>query len=345
MKAVGKTKRGPGIEVFDIAEPEVGPEDVLVRVRASAICGTDLHYYHWDGYAERHNPGFPRVLGHEFSGDVVKVGDNVKTLKVGDRVAGETHIPCKVCYLCNTGRMHICKNMKIFGVDTLYGSFAPYTVLPEITAVKIPDSISYEEGALLEPFGVALHAICEASIGPGDVVVITGCGPIGLFAQQLAKISGASMVISTDTREYRLNLSKRIGVDETINVLNVDPVGRVRELTDGKGADVVIELSGANVAVRQALDMAALNGKVVFVGTTQKPTEIDTTNQILYKELKVSGITGRIMFDTWYRSIKLVQNKIVDLTQVMTHKFALDDASKAFELLDKGEAGKVLFIP
>jgi len=345
LKAIGKTRKGPGIEVFDIEEPKVGPEDVLVRVKATAICGTDLHYYHWDGYAERHNPGFPRVLGHEFCGEVVGVGENVKTVKVGDKVAGETHIPCKTCYLCNTGRMHICKNMKIFGVDTLYGSFAPYTVLPEITAVKLPEEISYEEGALLEPFGVALHAVCEANIRPGDVVVVTGCGPIGLFAQQLAKISGASMVVSTDTRDYRLNLSKKIGVDEVINALNVDPVSRVRELTDGRGADVVIELSGANVAVKQALDMAALNGKVVFVGTTQKPTEIDTTNQILYKELRVSGITGRIMFDTWYRGIMLVRKKTVDVTKVITHKFPLDDAQKAFELLDKGEAGKVLFIP
>jgi threonine 3-dehydrogenase len=345
MKAVGKTNKNPGIEIFEIKEPECGSDDVLVRVKATAICGTDLHYYHWDGYAERHNPGFPRVLGHEFCGDVVKVGENVRSIKVGDRVAGETHIPCGVCYFCRTGNMHICKNMKIFGVDTIYGSFAPYTVLPEITVVKVPNNISYDEGAVLEPLGVAVHAITEANIKPGDSVAITGCGPIGLFAQQLAKITGASKVISTDLKDYRLELSRKVGVTEAVNVANVDPVKRVRELTDGTGAKVVIEISGSNTAIKQALEMASLTGRVVLVGTAQKPTELDTTNMLIYKEIKLSGITGRLMFDTWYRAIDIVSNKLIDLNLVITHKLSLDDAGKAFTLSDKGEAGKILFLP
>ncbi|MGQ9781535.1 MAG: zinc-binding dehydrogenase [Nitrososphaeria archaeon] len=345
MKAVGKTMKAPGIEVFDIEEPKTGPDDVLIRVKATAICGTDLHYYHWDGYAERHNPGFPRVLGHEFCGDVVEVGKNVKTLKVGDRVAGETHIPCQACFFCRTGKMHICKSMKIFGVDTIYGSFASCTVMPEITAVKVPDSIGYEEGAVLEPLGVALHAITEANIKPGDVVAITGCGPIGLFAQQLAKLNGASKIVSTDIKDYRLSLSRKIGVTEAVNVINVDPVEKIRELTDGMGADVVIEISGSNAAVKQSLEMASLNGRVVLVGTTPKPTELDTTAMLIYKEIKLSGITGRIMFDTWYKAIRIVENKLIDVDQVITHRFPLDQADKAFILSDRGEAGKVLFLP
>ncbi len=345
MKAVGKTQKGQGIDVFDIEEPELGLDDCLVRVKATAICGTDLHYYHWDAYAEKHNPGLPRVLGHEFCGDVVKVGQNVKGLKIGDKVAGETHIPCGVCYFCKTGNMHICRNMKIFGVDTIYGSFAPYTVIPEITAVKIPDDIGYEEGAVLEPLGVAMHAITEANIQPGDSVVITGCGPIGLFAQQLAKIAGASKVISTEVKDYRLKLSEKIGVTEAINVSAVDPVKRTRELTGGMGANVVIEISGSSIAIQQALQMASLRGRVVLVGTAQKPTEIDTTNMLIYKEIRLSGMTGRLMFDTWYRAINIVASEMIDLNTVITHRFTLEDADRAFTLSDKGETGKVLFLP
>ena len=345
LKAVGKTSKDPGIEIFEIEEPKCGPDDVLVRVRATAICGTDLHYYHWDGYAERHNPGFPRVLGHEFCGDIVEVGDNVRSLKIGDRVAGETHIPCGACYFCRTGNMHICRNMQIFGVDTIYGSFASHTALPGVIAVKVPSEISYDEGAVLEPLGVAVHAITEANIKPGDSVVITGCGPIGLFAQQLAKIAGASKVISTDLKDYRLELSRKIGVTEAINVAKIDPVKRVKELTDGMGAKVVIEISGSNIAIKQALDMASLTGRVVLVGTAQKPTELDTTNMLIYKEIKLSGITGRLMFDTWYRAIDIVSNKLIDLNPIITHKLSLDDAEKAFNLSDKGEAGKILFLP
>jgi threonine 3-dehydrogenase len=345
LKAVGKTSKNPGIEIFEIEEPKPASGDVLVEVKATAICGTDLHYYHWDGYAERHNPGFPRVLGHEFCGDIIEVGKDVKSLKVGDKVAAETHIPCGTCYFCRTGKMHICKNMKIFGVDTLYGSFASRTTLPEITAVKVPDGISYEEGAVLEPLGVAVHAITKANIKPGDSVVITGCGPIGLFAQQLAKAAGASKIISTDLKEYRLSLSKNVGVTEAINVAVVDPVKRVKELTGGEGANVVIEISGSNVAIKQALEMASLTGRVVLVGTAQKPTDIDTTNMLIYKEIDLSGITGRLMFDTWYRAIEIVSNRLIDLHPIITHKLSLDDAEKAFNLSDKGEAGKVLFIP
>ncbi|MEM3404188.1 MAG: alcohol dehydrogenase catalytic domain-containing protein [Nitrososphaeria archaeon] len=345
VKAIGKTKKTPGIEVIDIEEPALGPEDVLVRVKATAICGTDLHYYHWDAYAERHNPGLPRVLGHEFCGDVIKIGENVKTLHPGDRVSGETHIPCKSCIFCRTGKMHICKDMKIFGVDTIYGSFAPYTALPEVTAVKIPDEIPYEVGAVLEPLGVAVHAVSEAQIRPGDFVVVMGCGPIGVYAQQLAKLAGASKIISTDVKDYRLNLSRKAGVGEAINVLRSDPVARVMELTNGVGADVVIEVSGANSAIKQALDSVKRTGRIVLVGTAHKPTEVDTTNYLIYKEIKMSGITGRLMFDTWYQSIKIAVNKLIDLGVVTTHRFELDDAEEAFSLIDKGEGGKVVFLP
>ena len=232
MEAVGKLKGGPGIDVFEIDEPRPGPGEVIVEVRATAICGTDLHFYYWDDYARRHNPGFPKVLGHEFSGVVVEVGEGVKRLDIGDRVAAETHIPCGSCYYCRTGRPHICENVKLYGIDTTYGSFTKYTILPERVAIRIPEEISFEEAALLEPFGVAMHAVSEAGIKPGDTVAVLGCGPIGLFIQQLAKISGASKVIATEVSKYRLNLARKVGAaDEVVDALREDPVRRVYELS------------------------------------------------------------------------------------------------------------------
>jgi len=251
MKAMGKLRKGPGIDVFDVKKPKPGSNEVLIEVRATGICGTDLHFYHWDDFAKKRNPGFPKVLGHEFGGIVVKVGEGVKTLKVGDRVAGEPHIPCGNCYYCKVGKAHICENLKIYGVDTLCGSFTKYTILPESTAVKIPEDIDFETAALFEPFGVALHAIDEANIRPGDVVVVLGCGPIGLYIQQLAKLSGASKVIGVEVSKYRLELAMKIGVaDELIDASSTDPVKQILKITNGRGANVVIEASGSVIAIK-----------------------------------------------------------------------------------------------
>jgi len=344
VEAVGKLKGGPGIDVFEIDEPRPGPGEVIVEVRATAICGTDLHFYYWDDYARRHNPGFPKVLGHEFSGVVVEVGEGVKGLDIGDRVAAETHIPCGSCYYCRTGRPHICENVKLYGIDTTYGSFTKYTILPERVAIKVPEEISFEEAALLEPFGVAMHAVSEAGIKPGDTVAVLGCGPIGLFIQQLAKISGASKVIATEVSKYRLNLASKVGAaDEVVDALREDPVKRVYELT-GRGVDVVFEASGSTKAMRQGLEMVSKSGRVVQVGIARKPTEINI-NTIVEKEVRLVGIAGRLMFSTWYRSIGTVQSRAIDVLQVVTHRLPLRQAPKAFETLSKGEAGKVLLIP
>ncbi|MEM2178901.1 MAG: alcohol dehydrogenase catalytic domain-containing protein [Candidatus Methanomethylicaceae archaeon] len=349
VKAVGKLNRNIGINIFYIDKPSPKANEVQIEVKAAAICGSDLHFYHWDEYAEnaakRSTNFFPHILGHEISGVVTEIGENVKEIKIGDRIALETHIPCNMCYYCKTGKMHICENVLLYGIHT-NGAFTKYAIAPEICAVKIPNEITYIEAALLEPFGVAYHAIEKANIKPGDIVLITGCGPIGLFAQQLARVAGASKVFSTDIKEYRLELSKKIAnVDEAINVSKVDPIKKIKEVTKGKGVDVIIELSGSSIAIEQIFKMVAKGGKIILVGTATSPVTIDTTQLIVYKEVEVYGITGRIMFNTWYKVMDIVANKLVNIESVISHKLPLEEAEKGFELIIQGNASKVILLP
>lgn len=286
------------------------------------------------------------TVGHEFSGKVVEVGKEVRSLGPGDNVAGESHIPCRVCYYCRTGNMHICQNMLIFGLQTKEGSFAKYAAVPEIIAYRLPSGISYEEGALLEPFGVAVHGIERTGIEPGDVVLVMGSGPIGIFAQQVAKASGASMVIAAELKQFRLDLAKRIGsADVYVNTEKEDIVKRTMELTNGRGADAVIELAGAPITIRQAFQALKKTGRVGLVGLSEKPVEIETTSMIIYKEATVFGSTGRSMFGTWERMTSLVANRRVNLTGVITDRLPLEKAEDGFQRVIKGESGKVLFTP
>lgn len=346
MKAVRKIEPKPGIAVQEIDEPTIGPSQVLVEVKATAICGSDLHIYRWDEQTARWKTPLPMTVGHEFSGKVVEVGKEVRSLRPGDNVAGESHIPCRVCYYCRTGNMHICQNMLIFGLQTKEGSFAKYAAVPEIIAYKLPSGISYEEGALLEPFGVAVHGIERTGIEPGDVVLVMGSGPIGIFAQQVAKASGASMVIAAELKQFRLDLAKRIGsADVYVNTEKEDIVKRTMELTNGRGADAVIELAGAPITIRQAFQALKKTGRVGLVGLSEKPVEIETTSMIIYKEATVFGSTGRSMFGTWERMTSLVANRRVNLTGVITDRLPLEKAEDGFQRVIKGESGKVLFTP
>jgi threonine 3-dehydrogenase len=286
------------------------------------------------------------TVGHEFSGKVVEVGKEVKSTRPGDNVAGESHIPCGICYYCRTGNMHICQNMLIFGLQTKEGSFAKYAAVPEIIVYKLPSGISYEEGALLEPFGVAVHGIERTGIEPGDVVLVFGSGPIGIFAQQVAKASGASMVIAAGRRKFRLDLARRIGsADVFLSTESDDIVKRTIELTNGRGADVVIELAGDPTTIRQAFQALKKTGRVGLVGLPAKPVEIEATSMIIYKEATVAGSTGRLMFGTWERMVRLVASKRVNLTGVITDRLPLDKADEGFQRVMKGQSGKVLFTP
>jgi threonine 3-dehydrogenase len=285
-------------------------------------------------------------MGHEWSGKVVEVGKDVEILRPGDRVAGESHIPCGNCYYCRTGNMHVCQNMLVFGVQTKEGSFSKYAAIPEIIGYRLPAAVSFEEGSLLEPFGVALHAFERVGIEPGDVVLVTGCGPIGIFAQQIAKTSGASIVIAAEIKQFRLDLAKKIGsADVYLNNEREDLVKRTMELTNGRGADLVIELAGSPTTFRQSFQALKKTGRVGLVGLPEKPLEIEATTMIIYKEAKVVGSHGRAMFGTWERMVSLVASKRVNLTAVITDRLPLEKAEEGFQRVFRGESGKVLFTP
>lgn len=346
MKAVRKIEPRPGIVVQETEEPEIGPSQVLVEIKATAICGSDIHIYNWDEQTTRWKTPLPMTVGHEFAGTVAEVGKEVKSLRPGDNVAGESHIPCGICYYCRTGNMHICQDMLIFGLQTKEGSFAKYAAVPEIIAYKLPSGISYEEGALLEAFGVAVHGIERTRIEPGDAVLVIGSGPIGIFAQQVAKASGASIVIAAGRRQFRLDLARRIGsADVFLSTEKEDVVKRTMELTNGRGADVVIELAGVPTTIRQGFQALKKTGRIALVGLPAKPVEIEATSMIIYKEATVTGSTGRSMFGTWERMARLVASKRVNLTGVITDRLPLDKAEEGFQRVLKGESGKVLFIP
>jgi threonine 3-dehydrogenase len=346
LKAIRKTVPKPGVEVQELEEPKIKPSEVLVKVDATAICGSDLHLYRWDQQTTRWNSPLPMTIGHEFSGKVVEVGSNVKLLKTDDRIAGESHIPCGLCQYCRTGNMHVCQNMQIFGIQTKEGSFAQYAAVPEIIAYKLPQSVSYEQGAVLEPFGVAVHAIERVGIEAGDVVLVIGSGPIGIFAQQLATVSGASNVIAVDRMQFRLDLAKRIGSANTyLNADKEDVVKRTMELTNGRGADVVVELAGTPVTTVQALQAVKKCGRVALVGLSDKPVQVEPTSMIIYKEATVFGSTGRSMFGTWERMVTLVESKKINPSAVVTDRLPLDRAEDGFQRVMKGNSGKVVFTP
>jgi len=346
MKAVRKIEPKPGIWVQDVEEPKIDPTQVLVEVKATAICGSDIHIYNWDEQTTRWKSPIPMTVGHEFSGKVVEVGKDVRAIRPGDNVAGESHIPCGICYYCRTGNMHICQDMLIYGLQTREGSFARYAVVPEIIAYKLPASVPYDEGALLEPFGVAVHGIERTGIQPGDVVLVMGAGPIGIFAQQVAKASGAAMVIAAELRQFRLDLAKRIGsADVYVNTEKEDIVKRTMELTNGRGADVIIELAGSPMTIRQSFQALKKTGRVGLVGLPSKSVEIEATSMIIYKEATVFGSTGRAMFGTWERMAALVASKRVNLAGVITDRLPLEKAEDGFQRVMKGESGKVLFLP
>jgi len=346
LKAIIKTVPKPGVEVREIEEPKIKPSEVLVKIEATAICGSDLHIYRWDEQATRWKSPLPMTIGHEWSGKILEAGSNVKSLRPGDNVAGESHIPCGSCFYCRTGNMHICQNMLIFGLQTSEGSFAQYAAVPEIIAYKLPSGVSYEEGAVFEPFGVALHAIERVGIQPGDVVLVMGAGPIGIFAQQIAKVSGASLVIAAELKQFRLDLAKKIGsADVYVNTEKEDAVKRTMELTNGRGADVVIELAGAPITTVQALQAVKKCGRVGLVGLSDKPVQIEPTSMIIYKEATIYGSTGRAMFGTWERMATLVASNKIKPSAVITDRLSLEKAEEGFQRVIRGESGKVIFIP
>ena len=342
MQALIKTTP-ENAEIQTIPIPDPGKDQVLMRVKAAALCGTDLHVYHWNSWAQHAGIPLPMVMGHECCGDVVALGENVKEVQVGDKVVAETHIPCGNCYQCLNGEPHICRNLKIFGIH-MDGCFAEYAVVPAVCARKIPVEIPYQVGAVMEPLGTALRSAHETEVA-GAVVVVLGCGPIGLFTIASAVALGAATVIASDISSLRLDIASRMGADITLNPLNDDIVNTVLAATDQNGADVIIDASGNVAAIKQGFACLRKGGRVALIGLPDQPIELELGKEVVFKEAKIIGIHGRKMFNTWTRMENLLVSEKIDILPAITHTLPLSQWKEGIDLAISGEACKVIYEP
>lgn len=339
MKAYVKTHKQKGFTLMDVEIPnELGSHEVLIKVLSVSLCGTDVHIYNYDAWAEgRIKP--PLTIGHEFSGRVVKVGSEVTRVKIGDIVASETHIVCGKCSFCREGKGHICENTKIIGVD-VDGAFAEYIRMPEDNLFVDTSGIDPSLLSVLEPLGNAVHTALHFDIVLKDVVVL-GCGPIGLMAVDVLKNSGAAKIIAIETNETRLKLAKELGADVVINPLKEDVVARVLEETNNHGVDVVTEFAGNAKALALALDYTKKGGAISILGIFKDKVEFDI-NKVVFKGLHLYGVTGRRMYESWHQIDKLLKTKKLRLDKVVTHKLNFDEMDKAFQIMDEKNCGKVV---
>jgi len=342
MQAVVKSGPKPGAELQKVAVPEIGPRDVLVRVRAASICGTDLHIYSWDRWAQRRlRP--PLVFGHEFCGVVERVGSEVHTVREGDFVSAEMHLACGHCYQCRTGQRHICQNVRIIGIDA-DGCFAEFVKIPESNIWKIDPAIPVDYAAILDPLGNAVHTVLAGEIA-GLSVTITGAGPIGLFAIAVAKACGAGPIFAVEPHPFRQKLAGKMGATLVVDPSTTDAAKRILAQTDGLGTDVVLEMSGHPDAVRQAFQMLRRGGRISLLGIPAKPVELDLANDVIFKGALVQGINGRRVFETWYRMQSLLKSGALDLAPLITDRLPLSEFSSGITKLLSGDASKVLLYP
>lgn len=342
MKALVKHTSGRGAQLQTVDIPSIQDDEVLVQVKATSICGTDVHIYTWDEWAEsRVKP--PYTFGHEFAGVVVETGKNVTNVKEGDYVSAETHVVCGHCPQCLTGQYHICRNTKILGVD-MNGCFAEYVAIPAKNIWKNPSDMPYDLASIQEPMGNAVQTVLSGDVA-AKTVAVTGCGPIGLMAIGVAKAAGASKVFAFDLNDYRLDLAQKMGADVVVNSKNQDPLQVVAKHTDGNGVDVVCEMSGAPIAINQAFKMITNGGRVSILSLPTRPVEIDLTNDVVFKGVTVKGITGRKIFETWQQVSRFLQSGAVDVKPMLTHSFDLEDFEKGFDLMIEGKCGKVVLHP
>ena len=317
MKALSKLKPEQGIWMTDVAEPELGHNDLLIKIRKTAICGTDIHIYNWDDWAQSTIP-VPMVVGHEYVGEVVGIGQEVRGFSLGDRVSGEGHITCGHCRNCRGGRTHLCRNTTGVGVDR-EGAFAEYLVIPAFNAFKLPDDISDDLASIFDPFGNAVHTALSFDV-VGEDVLITGAGPIGIMAAAVCKHVGARNVVITDVNEYRLDLARQMGVTRAVNVAKESLDDVMAELKMTEGFDVGLEMSGVPMAFNDMLDKMNHGGKVAMLGIPPNDMSIEW-GKVIFKGLVIKGIYGREMFETWYKMAALIQSGL-DLTPIITHHFS-----------------------
>lgn len=342
MKAIVKSRPESGFDYTEVPKPIPGPKDVLIRVSLASVCGTDFHITEWDAWSASRIPT-PMVYGHEFCGVVAEVGDKVDGFAPGDYVSAEMHLACGRCHQCQQGNRHICEQVKIFGVD-LPGCFAEYVAIPAKQVVKLPENIKPEYGALLDSLGNSVHAVSRADVA-GKTVHVAGCGPLGLFAIVLAKAMGALHVYASDVAPFRLDLARQAGADHVFAADQMRVSDALNQLTDGRGVDVVLEMSGNPHAINDAFKSLKLGGRVVMMGIPKGNVELDLSRDIIFKEATVIGINGREMFQTWFLMLDLLAAGKLDLDFIITHQLALADFGTAMDLIRQGVSGKILLKP
>ncbi len=337
MKALVKREAKPGLWMMDQPIPSIGHNDVLIKIKKTAICGTDIHIYKWDEWAEK-TIKVPMIIGHEFVGEIVDMGSEVTGFKVGDRVSGEGHIPCNFCRNCRAGRKYLCRNHQSVGV-TRTGCFAEYLALPAANAFLLSDSIPDNIAAFLDPFGNATHTALSFDL-VGEDVLINGAGPIGCMCVAIAKHVGARHVVITDINDYRLKLAKEMGATRAVNVKHEKLQDVIRELKMTEGFDVGLEVSGNADAFNSMLETIVHGGRIALLGFLPRETKIDW-NHLIMKGLILKGIYGREIFETWYKMEAMLQSGL-NISPILTHQFSVDDFEKAFAVMLSGESGKVV---
>lgn len=337
MKALVKAKPETGIWMERVPVPEPGPNDVLIKVKKTAICGTDVHIYNWDAWAQATIP-VPMVVGHEFCGEIVETGQAARKYRVGQRVSGEGHIVCGTCRNCRAGRAHLCRNTEGVGVNRP-GAFGEYLSIPESNVVTIPDSIPDEIAAIFDPFGNAVHTALSFDL-IGEDVLVTGAGPIGIMGALVAQHVGARKVVITDINATRLDLARAMGVKNVVDASSQDLADVMRDIGMTEGFDVGLEMSGAAPAFRDMIDKMNNGGKIAILGIAPTGFEIDW-NKVIFKMLNLKGIYGREMFETWYKMIAIVEGGL-DLSGLITHRLPIDDFQSGFDAMRSGNSGKVV---
>ena len=343
MCGIVKETAGKGLVYkTDLPIPEINDDEILIKVKAAAVCGTDAHIYDWDKWSQlRVTP--PVIIGHEVAGDVIAVGKNVADCKIGDRVSVESHIPCGECWFCKNNLAHICKNVQLFGV-TQQGAFAEYAKVRSDCAFHLDDDITYEQACMFEPMGAGVHGV-EAAEVEGKTVLISGCGPIGLTAITAAKVFGAKMVIACDLIDEKLEIAKEMGADIVLNSGKCDIVAEIKRITNGIGVDAAIDITGAPKAINSALKSVRAAGRMVGVGLPSSEVTLDLTEDLIYREVQFTGISGREIWRTWEDFAKVMKDPRYKMERIMGHKFKMEDFEKAFEEIRNGVPGKMILYP
>ena len=337
MHALVKAHAARGIELQDIPRPSVGPNDVMIRVKRTAICGTDMHIYNWDAWAQKIIP-VPMAVGHEYCGEIVEIGSEVSGFQVGDRVSGEGHITCGHCRNCRAGRRHLCRNTVGVGVNRP-GCFAEFLVIPAVNAFKLPAVIDDEIASILDPLGNAVHTALSFDV-VGEDVLITGAGPIGIMAAAIVRFVGARHVVITDVNDYRLELARKMGATLALNVTRDSLDDAMKQLGMQEGFDVGLEMSGNAAAMRDMLRTMHHGGGVAMLGLPSTEVAIDW-NDVILKGLTIKGIYGRQMFETWYKMAAILQSGL-NIRPVITHRMSYKDYEQAFDVMGRGQSGKVV---